>query len=472
VRPSAGLAALSGAGCALLGVLTAWGFTVDDALIVTRVAHHLATGHGYRFNADGPIVDAVTPLGYAQLLAPLSRAGLLEGLLGARLLGVVCWLAAAACLGAWSARIGTGARRLLVPLALAACLPLAAWASSGLETGIVLLLATLALLPITSPRLRPALAGAAAAGLAAALRPELVPWAVVLVFGLAWARHERPGRWALCVSLALLPALAVACVREAVFGRPAPLAVFAKPSDFAHGLRYALGALALAGPPWLLVSRAHRRLEPRYWALAAAALVHWIVLLGVGGDWMPLWRLALPTFPALLLLGAALAEKSSALGNAARALTLGASLLLVQIGKGADTRSVAAQRERLSAELRPLIAGATRIATVDVGWVGAASAARIVDLAGVTDEQVALLAGGHTSKRLPRDFLERRRVDALVLLDEPHPQGVETARHDPPRPWRIVEQRLMTLEGAEDFHVVSRLALTPTQDYVVLRRSP
>ncbi|MET0410013.1 MAG: hypothetical protein ABW217_01890, partial [Polyangiaceae bacterium] len=69
------LGALAAAACAALGVLSAWGFSVDDALIVTRVAHHLATGVGYRFNPDGPSVDCVTPLGYAQLLAPLANAG-------------------------------------------------------------------------------------------------------------------------------------------------------------------------------------------------------------------------------------------------------------------------------------------------------------------------------------------------------------------------------------------------------------
>ncbi|MDF3071929.1 MAG: hypothetical protein K0R38_7530, partial [Polyangiaceae bacterium] len=46
-----------------------WGFTVDDALITARVAWHLANGAGYRFNAGGPVVDAVTPLGFAVLLA-------------------------------------------------------------------------------------------------------------------------------------------------------------------------------------------------------------------------------------------------------------------------------------------------------------------------------------------------------------------------------------------------------------------
>jgi hypothetical protein len=465
--------ALIGFVCAALGLVSAWGFSVDDALIVTRVAHHLASGIGYRFNPDGPIVDCVTPLGYAPLLAPLSHGGAWQGLLAARVLGSACWLGAAAALGAASALVTTGYRRALAPLVLGSCLPLSAWASSGLETGLVLLLATLALAPVVSGSALAVVGGALAAGLGAALRPELVPWAVVLCFGLAWARRASPARWALCVLLALLPALAVALLRELAFGRPAPLAVLAKPSDLDHGLRYAFGALALSGPCWLVISRAYRQVEPRYWALGAAALVHAVVLLGVGGDWMPLWRLWLPALPSIVLLGCALAERGHPAANALRLLAVALGALLLYWGKGADTRGVVAQRTRLSRELAPLVAGAQRVATVDVGWVSAAlEGTNVVDLAGVTDEDVALLPGGHTSKRLPRDFLERRQIDAMVLLDEPRELGHPNEPPAPPRPWRAVERRLLGLDGAEAFHVAGRLVLTPQQDYVVLRRSP
>src|SRR5690606_4424769 len=157
----------------------------------------------------------------------------------ARGLGAVAWVAAAALLGAWSAPFARSRLHLLaLPLVLALSLPLGAWASAGLETGLVLLLATLAL--------SPDLQGAAFAGLAAALRPELLPWALAIAHGGAWARREPPKRWLLAVLAVLGPPLAVALVRAAWFGRPAPLAVFAKPSDFEHGLRYALGALLLS----------------------------------------------------------------------------------------------------------------------------------------------------------------------------------------------------------------------------------
>ncbi|MDQ2643096.1 MAG: hypothetical protein M3020_04730, partial [Myxococcota bacterium] len=99
--------------------------------------------------------------------------------------------------------------------------------------------------------------------------------------------------------------------------------------------------------------------------------------------------------------------------------------------------------------------GAERIGTLDVGWVGAATPKTVIDFAGVTDPSVARLAGGHTTKRLPADFLERRRLDALVLL----------------APERGVERRLQSLDGFEQFRPVASVPLTGTsQRYVVYRR--
>jgi hypothetical protein len=50
-----------------------------------------------------------------------------------------------------------------------------------------------------------------------------------------------------------------------------------------------------------------------------------------------------------------------------------------------------------------------------VGWVSAATEADIVDLAGLTDPEIASLPGGHTSKRVDARFLLDRAPDALLL---------------------------------------------------------
>jgi hypothetical protein len=451
--------ALVGALAAAVGIATAWGFTVDDALISARVAHHLAHGQGYRFNAAGPSVDCVTPLGWAFLLAPAAAASPWQAVTCASIVGGVLWVLAAAALGQACSKLCSGWHQISIALTLATSLPLAAWAVSGMETGMIMALGA-------GGAIGRGLWGAACAGVAAALRPELLPWAVTLAFGSALARRASLWHRALALGLAVVPAVAVAVVRNATFGNPAPLAIFAKPSDFEHGLRYGLGALLLSGPPYLLLAYgAWRRLDRGHWAIALAAGVHLVVLVGIGGDWMPFWRLAMPILPGVLVVGAALAEHSRGPTNAARLLAVLACASLLHVARGRETRAVRSERARLLADVAPLLAGSARVASVDVGWVGAASGQHVVDLAGVTDKEVAHLAGGHTSKRLPEDFLERRKVDALVLL-----LAADTPPGASPRFARQVEARVMQLRGSRQFVPVGRVELNAQQDYLVLRR--
>ena len=456
--------AADGASCALAGVLaagfgmaTAWGFSVDDALISGRVAWQLALGHGYRFNPGGPSVDCVTPLGWAYLLAPFARGGPERAVWWASVWGALLWLMAAAGLGRWGGEVCSGARRVGFFLCLALSLPLGAWAVAGMETGLVLALGVGALVPGAW--------GALCAGLAAALRPELVPWAAVLSLGQAVALRENRGARVRALCLAVGPALLVALLRGVVFGKPVPLAVFAKPSDLEHGLRYAFGVLVLAGPAlsWIAWG-AWRRLPRRWLAVAVAFAVHVLILIGVGGDWMPLWRLAVPVFPGVLLVGAALAEVSGGWNNVVRAVLLAGAAAQLHYALGSDTRAVRSRRAELIAAGRSLLQGSARVGGVDVGWLGAASELTIVDFAGVTDPEVAYLPGGHTSKRLPVDFLERRDLDALVLRRWPANDG-NAAR------WAYaVDARVMTLRGAQAFVPVGTVPLPGAGEYVVLRR--
>jgi hypothetical protein len=74
---------------------------------------------------------------------------------------------------------------------------------------------------------------------------------------------------------------------------------------------------------------------------------------------------------------------------------------------------------------RPMLAGAARVATIDVGWVGAATEADILDLAGATDPEVAALPGGHTSKAISGAFLTGRHPDQLVFEIAKNALGAE-----------------------------------------------
>ena len=435
-----------------------WGFTVDDALITARVAAHIAQGLGSRFNVHGRLVDAVTPLGYAHFLALFAHGDALGTLHAAKWLGLVSWLLAAGVLGRLMAGVGRRALRF-TPLAIVAVsAPLAAWSVSGLETGAVTLLATLGLLPGPFAAL--------ALGVAAAWRPELVPFAWLLVALRARVEQRAGLRLAGMLALPVLPVLLVALLRWVWFGHVVPLAFYAKPSDFAHGLRYALGALAFTGLPWLLLAtpaqwaRCPRQVRP----LLAALLAHFVALVLCGGDWMALYRLAVPVLPCAALAAAYLAEHARPLPAAVRFTLALCSALLLAVGLGPDARRVGADRARLIAAARPVLAHDERIAALDVGWLGAASDAEVIDLAGVTDPEVAFFQGGHTSKRIPSAWLFARRPTAIVLLlarggrlEVPYQQSAFA---------RGVEQRVAELVAAE-FRVRTTLALAG-QTYVVL----
>lgn len=453
-----------GVAAALPAALIFRGFTVDDALISARVASHLAAGAGYRFNPSGPVVDAVTPLGYAHLLALGGEASALEMLERGRALGLVAYFVAAGVLGVLLPVALRARASALSVLAVSA--PLAAWASSGMETGLVTLLAVLALTP--------GVAGTVCAGLAAAWRPELLPWALVLGAGRALlgapSPVERVRSLALALGLTVAPAAAVAVIRASWFGSAAPLAMLAKPSDLAHGFRYAVGGLLLTGAPALLLApRAIRRADGWTRVLVAASAAHVAAVTLAGGDWMALYRLLVPVLPTVLLAGARLAEQSPLVPTLVRT---GAALLvsLVLAGYvGWPARSVLEHRLALVRSSEQTLAGARSVATLDVGWVGAATPSAVVDLAGVTDPLVARLPGGHTSKRIPEGLFENRDVDAVVLLLAPGSPPVTDWRQA--RFARAVEAHVATFPTLERMRLASELRLGETnQRYLVLRR--
>ncbi|WP_437664231.1 hypothetical protein [Sorangium sp. So ce1182] len=484
-RKRALLVALVGALSALLPALALSGFTVDDALITARYAHHLARGLGYRFNAAGPVTDGVTPLGWAFVLAPFASGGPLAALAAAKVLGVLAWTLAAGALALAVDRTSGRRARFAALLLLPASAPLGAWSAAGMETGVV---AALGALAVALPALGRALAGAACAGVAAALRPELLPFALVVALatqaaprrererereggGEAPPRPPRPawGRALAALALAGLPFVAVAAARLAVFGRAAPLAALAKAPDAALGARYALACFLLTGPAALVAPLAWRALPAWPRGLLAAVAVHFLAVAAAGGDWMPLSRLVVPALPAVVLAAAHVASVADARATALRIALALAGELFVMVRVGPTAARVGGERLRVVEELRGALAGPEVVAALDIGWLGAATGATLVDLAGVTDPAIAALPGGHTTKRIPGALLDARKVDALVLLLA---EGEALAS-----PWtasrfaRGVEQHLARLPGAGEAFAPVAVSGVPHLRYVVLRRT-
>jgi len=432
-----------------------WGYTVDDALVTCRMASHLAQGLGYRFNATGPVVDAVTPLGFAQLLAPMASGGPLSALVAAKWLGALVWALAAGFLGHRVFSRAGAAHGSALLLLLGCTLPVAAWAVSGMETGVVTALSVFAL--------GSGVRADVAAALAAALRPELAPWCASVRLGLRLAEGAPLSRASGSAALVLAAVALVGAVRVLLFGRAAPLAVFAKPSDLAHGVSYALHAFVQTGLPVLcLAPLSLWRGAPVARAVTLAGAVHFVALALAGGDWMSLYRLAVPVLPSFILGAAELSRVAPRWATWSRLALAFAMCCYLAAAVGPVARNVGPHRLRLVQQARAPLAGARSIAALDVGWVGAASTANILDLAGVTDETVAMLPGGHTSKRIDDGLLRARDVDALVLL---------TAGDGLPGYARAVEQRVAALPSMATFVPVARLPLGGTaQSYVILRK--
>lgn len=411
--------ALLGVVAALIPLLYLRGFTVDDALILARYAVHLARGMGYRFNPHGRATDGATPLGFPLLLVPFARGGIGAAFQAARALGALSWLVGSATLGAAVARSSRRCARWLALAIVMTSGPVAAWSVSGMETGLALGLATAAVcLPSTA---RYAVMGSFLSGLLAWLRPEALPFSVVT--GVGRMRSTRGvAQKAFTLALSVLPFTASAVVRQMLWGRPYPLSLLAKPSDLQHGLSYTGASMLLSAGAVMLMAPCFWRVLgawPRTLVVACAAHASAVTL--AGGDWMPLSRLYAPIVPVIALIAAHELSACGRLGRLAAmvlALAVMGEVFAVQ-RVGRTAAHVVESRRALIAAAEPALRPFAKIATVDIGWVGASTQTDILDLAGVTDPEMAILPGGHTSKRVTASQLAERGVDAILVWLDP-----------------------------------------------------
>lgn len=449
-----------------------WGFTVDDALISVRYARHLAQGAGYRFNTTGPSTDGVTPLPWVFVLAPFARGTPFAVLEAAKWIGALATAIGAACLVGKLAEAKEQPieARLYGAVLVVAPLPVCAYAASGMETGMATLGISLAAACWSSPRW-----AAGWAGLAVAFRPELGPFAVTIALLSTRARTDArtPARLLAALALAVAPFAACVLARLVVFGRPAPLALSAKPSDLTHGLVYALAAVLVGAVPvaaLALIFQPRERRDARSVGLGIAFLVHVVTIMLVGGDWMPFARLLAPVLPALAFAVGA-APIPAGRGWVRRLFMAPACLLLAftWAHNAPDGRQVSADREALARAAGPLL-GQT-VATIDVGWPSAArDDVTLVDLAGLTDPEIAFLPGGHTSKRVDPGMLLARNVDTLLLFSATPTRG-PSGEPLAPSYTRVLDARLGDSSViARHFEDVGYVRLGSHGGYQVLRK--
>jgi hypothetical protein len=283
-----------------------------------------------------------------------------------------------------------------------------------------------------------------------------------------WSALGRRSAAALRVLTPLCAFACAAAIRKHAFGSALPLAASAKPSDFVHGVSYALSAALFLGPTWALIGPGWRKLGERPKSFALAATVHLAALIAVGGDWMALWRLAVPAVPALVWVSHDLMSVRNRAWTTANTIMTLAVMTLVGWQVGWPARHVMQARIELIRNASPLLNGARMTAGLDVGWLGVATPNDILDLAGITDPRVAALPGGHTTKRIPNSWFDFRTPDALVLLTAP---GESVASNwQETRFARGVENRVANLDYWQKCSVEGTLPLRHTQQrYVFVR---
>jgi hypothetical protein len=445
-----------------------WGFTIDDAFISIRYARHVAAGVGYRFNADGPATDGVTPLVWPFVLAPFARASAQTVLFRAKCINLVAWILAAFFLGKRIGSIDTKLVWKIVALVVVAIdLPVFAGAVSGMETGVATALVTFAALEADRDNLYSA---CILGGISALFRPELAAWAVTLALVLSIG-SRAPKKIVLACALSIAPFFIVVAIRLAAFGRAGPLSLLAKPSDFEHGASYAVAAaLASLTPLLAFAPRGIFRSTSSTRAIAAAAVVHLLAIASVGGDWMPYARLAAPIAPSLALVFIRSVFASNRIGLFFRSIVtfaFGVRMLFVAAPAG---RHVEDDRDQLIEASRQYLQNAHVIASADIGWPTAATEAHVVDLAGLTDPNIAVLGGGHTSKRIDPAMIVDAKPDVVLLFATSGIDGSSLANWHSAEYQKLIDVRLADSRlFSRHFDAIAFLPLSHRGDgYVVL----
>jgi hypothetical protein len=293
--------------------LSFWEHVSDDAYISFRYVARWVTGQGLTFNPGEQVEGFSNPLwvgvlALSQLLLP--AVTIVDA---ARVLGFSAAVISLVAVAAIVMRSSPGRESTAFAYAafILVCTPgFHLYATAGLETPLLGMLITLAVLLSVADTFTARLGAAACLGLAATCRPEAPLYALLWWIFTSGASKLRthPGREMLVMVLLGAPFAAYEAFRLVYFGDLLPNTFTAKPPGIFGGLfgiGYVLQWVTALGGPVLLVVWILKRspLETNAHHLFRAAggpvLAATIFVAYSQGDWMPFGRFLVPVAPLL-----------------------------------------------------------------------------------------------------------------------------------------------------------------------------
>lgn len=422
----------------------------DDTFITLRYARNILKGEGLVFN-DGIRLEGYTNFLWLMIITLAGRVGI-PLLLSARALSLIFSLATLLLTGyASSYYIPRSAGRgwpvslalVVAPALLAASAPFLSWSLAGTEIPLFTFLLLLGFVLLRSGR-RPE-AVFTVFGLLGLVRPEgLLFYALAAVILVT----RSTVKWKLLVKGAVVFAILYApylAWKWHYFGALMPNTFYAKTGPMhimvQNGTKYLTGFLAGYGYFLAIGLVLHRKRlsDPENVVIPVTFVVtHWLAVLYLGGDWMPHYRLLLPTMPIMALIlssglagmacDAAYAEDTPGdkrkFKNPVPVIAL-ILVFLAMIPGGVNYRDFENERfavrvfSRLGRYLKETLPPGARIGCGSTGAIGYYTDMHIVDILGLTEAHIArngkIVATQPGHMKTDGKYVLGRKPDLLLL---------------------------------------------------------
>ncbi|UCF05410.1 MAG: hypothetical protein JSV33_16115 [bacterium] len=417
----------------------------DDTYITLRYARNVIDGKGFVFN-EGERLEGYTNYLWLIILILIGKLGgslptaartlsLIASCATLILAGYIAWVHRPPRASGWSAALAV----ITAPLLLAASPPFLTWSLSGTEIPLFTFLLLLGVAFITTGRNTASVL--VVFGLLGLVRPEGILFYILAGAILLDTKHRKgdvivQGAWIFALMYA--PYL---IWKWRYFGGLLPNTFYAKTGPIRimtrNGMSYLLGFLARYGyflVIGILMLHKHLRDQRRVTVPVFFILIHWAEVLILGGDWMPHYRLLLPTLPLIALVVSyglmKVGARSGDIGDGTKwrnpvpvVVTILVVLAMIPGGIGYDEfiyeRIVVGAYVRLGQVLGEILPPTTSIALGSTGAIGFYSGLEIIDILGLTERHIAhegrIVATQPGHMKADGRYVLKQKPDLLLL---------------------------------------------------------